>query len=104
MQKLLTFFSKNISIYAIFNYQSFDDMLTNNTVCFEEQGPDNYKTQWYTCNNRHTYVQTRTARVYVLSFTGGSNAGGGRINTPPPEAAMPKAEEKTNLLVNRLED
>ena len=42
--------------------------------------------------------------MYVLSFTGGSNAGGGRINTPPPEAAMPEVEEKTNLLVNRLED
>ena len=42
--------------------------------------------------------------MYVLSFTGGSNAGGGRINTPPLEAAMPEVEEKTNLLVNRLED
>ena len=42
--------------------------------------------------------------MYVLSFTGGSNAGGGRINTPPMEAAMPEVEEKTNLLVNRLEN
>ena len=32
--------------------------------------------------------------MYVLSFTGGSNAGGGRINTPPPEAAMPEVEKK----------
>ena len=46
--------------------------------------------------------------MYVLSFTGGSNAGGGRINTPPLEAAMPEVEKKKkkkkNLLVNRLED
>ena len=40
MQKLLTFFSsKNISIYAIFNDQSFNNMLTNNIVSFEQLGP-----------------------------------------------------------------
>ena len=33
MQKLLTFsFSKNISIYAIFSDQSFNDTLTNDIV------------------------------------------------------------------------
>ena len=33
-------------------------------------------------------------------FTGGSNAGGGRINTPSPVAAMPEMDEKktTNWL------
>ena len=36
------FFSKNISIYAIFNDQSFNNMLTNNTVSFEQLGPDKY--------------------------------------------------------------
>ena len=37
MQKLLTFFfSKNISIYAIFNDQSFNDTLTNDTISFEQ--------------------------------------------------------------------
>ena len=41
MQKLLTFFSKNISVYAIFNDQSFNDMLTNDTVSFEQLGLDN---------------------------------------------------------------
>ena len=40
MQKLLTFFSKNISIYAIFNDRSFNNTLTNNTVSFEQMGPD----------------------------------------------------------------
>ena len=40
MQKLLTFlFSKNISICAIFNGQSFNDMLTNDIVSFETLDP-----------------------------------------------------------------
>ena len=39
MQKLLTFFSKNISIYAIFNDQSFNDMLTNHIISFEQLVP-----------------------------------------------------------------
>ena len=34
------FFSKNISIYAIYNDQSFNDMLTNDIVSFEQRGPD----------------------------------------------------------------
>ena len=38
MQKLLTFFSKNISVYAIFN-ESFNNMLTNDIVSFEQLGP-----------------------------------------------------------------
>ena len=38
MQKLLTFFSKNISVYAIFHDQSFNDMLTN-IVSFEQLDP-----------------------------------------------------------------
>ena len=37
MQKLLTFFSKNISIFTIF--QSFKDILTNDIVSFEQLGP-----------------------------------------------------------------
>ena len=32
------FFSKNISVYAIFNDQSFHDTLTNNFVSFEQLG------------------------------------------------------------------
>ena len=43
MQTLLLFFffSKNISIYAIFNYQNFNDSLTNDIVNFEQLGPGN---------------------------------------------------------------
>ena len=33
------FFSKNISIYAIFNDQSFNNTLTNDIVSFEQLGP-----------------------------------------------------------------
>ena len=32
------FFSKNISVYAIFNDQTFNDNLTNNIVSFEQLG------------------------------------------------------------------
>ena len=34
------FFSKNISVYAIFNDQSFNDTLTNDIVSFEQLDPD----------------------------------------------------------------
>ena len=34
------FFSKNITIYTIYNDQSFNDKLTNNIVSFEQLGPD----------------------------------------------------------------
>ena len=34
------FFSKNISIYAIFNDQGFNNMLTNDIVSFEQLSPD----------------------------------------------------------------
>ena len=40
MQKLLTFFfSKNISIYAIFNDENFNNTLTSDIVSFEQLGP-----------------------------------------------------------------
>ena len=38
MQKLLTFFQKNIRVFAIFNDQSFNDTLTNNIISFEHLG------------------------------------------------------------------
>ena len=37
------FFNINISIYAIFNDQSFNDTLTNDIVCFEQLGPRHLK-------------------------------------------------------------
>ena len=34
------FFNKNISEYAIFNDQSFNNILTNDNVSFEQLGPE----------------------------------------------------------------
>ena len=40
MQKLLTgFFSKTLSVYAIFDEKNFNDMLTNDIVSFEQLDP-----------------------------------------------------------------
>ena len=36
------FSSKNISVYAIFNDHSFNDMLTNDIISFEQLGPGIY--------------------------------------------------------------
>ena len=33
------FFSKNISIYAIFNDERFNNMVTNDSISFEQLGP-----------------------------------------------------------------
>ena len=38
MSSFLHFFSKIISVYAIFNDQSFNDTLTNDIVNFEQLG------------------------------------------------------------------
>ena len=34
------FFSKNISIYAVFNGQGFNNTLTNDIISFEQLGPE----------------------------------------------------------------
>ena len=39
MQKLLTFFSKNISVHAISNDQNFNDTVTKGILSFEQLGP-----------------------------------------------------------------
>ena len=36
------FFSKNISVYTIFNDKGFNDTLTNDIVSFEQLGPDSF--------------------------------------------------------------
>ena len=46
MQKLLTFFSKSISVNAIFNDHSFNETSTNGIVSFEQLGPDQLCTVW----------------------------------------------------------
>ena len=55
MQMLFTFFfSKHISIYAIFNDQSFNDTLTEDIVSFEELGPDLWLVAYALCHGLHT--------------------------------------------------
>ena len=47
MQKLLTFFSaKNISVYAIFNDQSFNYTLTTDIFSFEQLDPVHLQNHW----------------------------------------------------------
>ena len=36
------FFSKNINVYALFNDQRFNDVLTNYIVSFEQLGPGDW--------------------------------------------------------------
>ena len=38
----ISFFSKNIIVYVIFNGQSLNDTLINNIISFEQLGPDLY--------------------------------------------------------------
>ena len=40
MHKLLTFFSKNNSVYTVFNGQSSIDTLVNDIVSFKQLGPE----------------------------------------------------------------
>ena len=60
MQKLLTFFSKNISIYTIFtsNDESFNDTLTNGIVSFEQLGPESKK-----------YIKMKYAETFYGRYT-----------------------------------
>ena len=72
----LHFFSKNISVYAIFNDQSFNDTLTNNTVSFEQQGPDFYNgTNSPNCSSAATKSRhyTRRVAIYQRSLEFGSS-------------------------------
>ena len=36
------FFSKNISVYVIFNDQNFNDSLTNDIISFEQMDPGSH--------------------------------------------------------------
>ena len=59
MQKLLIFiFSKNITVYAIFNDQSFNKTLTNDIVSFEQLGPDIFHIFTQNIDCRYSLVPT----------------------------------------------
>ena len=57
------FFNKNISIYVIFNDQSFNDMLTNNIFSYEQLGPDVPE------NSLTTAAEAVLLSVLALSFS-----------------------------------
>ena len=58
MQKLLHFFSKNVIVYAIFNDQSFNDMLNNDILSFIQLGPVLFVFEKSTYLARSVVVQT----------------------------------------------
>ena len=65
------FFSKNISIYAVFNDQSFSDTLTNDIVSFEQQLLIVVVFFLGTSIYYQLYLQflTITVKVYLLLFS-----------------------------------
>ena len=66
MQKLPTFFSKNINVYAISNDQSLNDTLTNDIVSFEQLGPAGYILYWAIFINAKTLEhETQVTLTYI---------------------------------------
>ena len=64
MQKLLTFFfSKTISVYAIFKDQSFNDTLTNDVVSFEQLGPGCQCAYLFFRNTLNKMINYKTVRI-----------------------------------------
>ena len=66
MQKKAThiLFSKTISVYALFNNQSFNDTLTNDTVSFEQLGPG-----WSLYTYKAPYLELCICIVEVTWFS-----------------------------------
>ena len=68
------FFCKNISVYAIFNDQSFNDMLTNDIVSFEQTGPalqlcfDCYIYRVLNYFKHHVYYVSINNFIYYVSI------------------------------------
>ena len=54
------FFSKNVSVYAIFYDQSFNDTLTNDIISFEQMGPD--------LHSYHNSVRTFQTHYQVIQW------------------------------------
>ena len=65
------FFSKNISVYAIFNDQSFNGTLTNDIISFEQLSPDRQceKTYLPTCTPKKDSNQPANLRC-LISLSG----------------------------------
>ena len=67
MQKLLKFFSKIISVCAIFNDQSFSNTLSNDIVSFEQLSPGLCK---------HQALGTYRSRLHFLAWLVGLKLNG----------------------------
>ena len=79
------FFSKNISIYAIFNDQSFNDTLTNDIVSFEQLGSDPcYPTR---CHNAREGPQ-KLDKIYMKKKRPAANSHKATKEQPTPEAEL----------------
>ena len=50
-KRLLTFFHQNISVYAIFNDENYNDTLTNDIISFEQLGPDFFISTIFECSS-----------------------------------------------------
>ena len=61
------FFSKNIRAIAIFNDQSFNDTLTNNTVSFKQLGTEVSHVS-HSSKNHDVYLAPDTGRYYHNIF------------------------------------
>ena len=70
LQKLITFFSKYISVYAIFNDQSFNGTL-NYHVSFEQLGPGHlsYKLEKFVLNSEDPIWMLWKPRLMIWCFT-----------------------------------
>ena len=60
------FFSKNISIYAIFNDQSFNDTLTNDIISLEQLGPEVLRERLQHYASDIGYIFTQIIRTPLL--------------------------------------
>ena len=72
MQKLLTFFSKYISIYAIFNDQScFSGTLTNDIASFEQLGLDKFLVSLHwKATAQDTVFSAKVHALYIITTSG----------------------------------
>ena len=72
MQKLLTFFSKYVSIYAIFNDQSFfSGTLTNDIASFEQLGLDKFLVSFHwKATAQDTVFPAKVHALYILTTSG----------------------------------
>ena len=66
MQKLLTFFSKTINVFAIFNDQSFNGLLTTckGMFSFAQWGPD-FSIKYVVGNHKNRLAEPRLMKTYM---------------------------------------